>query len=262
MALFPPILLKTVVPLVSAKLGSEGSLVDLARVRPVGTAFLVAVGQKTFLVTCRHIAERATDLVVVMPSLDGRGIWSPLAKYQELMGTDWTLHPESSDVAVTPWGWDKDKIDLAGLADDFLLPSSLLRAGDEVAFIGYPMGFGLGGKPIPLLRGGFVSFVGGSDRILLDAEVLGGNSGSPLFKKPAAVDFDDRGNTVMRAVGLPKIAGIITGYQTLKTYLQKAEEIDSDETGRIKLSLHLGIAAGAERVRETLDIAVKKLPQT
>jgi hypothetical protein len=59
---------------------------------------------------------------------------------------------------------------------------SSLHEGDQLLYIGYPMGEGIGGRNYPLSRVGMVSqLVPGRSWYLMDGFVQHGHSGSPVF---------------------------------------------------------------------------------
>lgn len=96
-----------------------------------------------------------------------------------------------------------------------IIPSSLfsmrsdINLGDEVYFIGFPLGIGTKNKIEPLVRTGSVAWVSESaNYFFLDALSYGGNSGSPVYTKPTS----DNGTNFI---------GMVTGHtsQRLKNVL-------------------------------------------
>jgi len=87
-----------------------------------------------------------------------------------------------------------------------------LSLGDEVYFIGFPLGYGVTNYVEPIVRSGSVAWLPKEyDFFLLDALSYGGSSGSPIFQKvivgskPGSLNWSE-----------PKLMGMIVGHQSMK----------------------------------------------
>ena len=86
-----------------------------------------------------------------------------------------------------------------------------LKLGDEVYFIGFPLGYGATDYVEPIVRSGSVAWLPVNEKIyLLDAFSYGGNSGSPIFRKrtlskPGSISWTDS-----------KMIGMITGHKSIE----------------------------------------------
>ena len=164
----------------------------------------------------------------------------------------WTAHPNST-------------VDLAGiivkpdtLADILAIPFSLFKRvsavteGEEVLFLGFPLGLTGLKRNYPIVRMGIVALwtdegIEGENVFLIDAQVFSGNSGSPVFLKP--VPIADR-DTVEYSTAF--FVGIITGHI-------EAEKRNTILDNRLLLSIKftensgLGKVIPAERVVQLLE---------
>lgn len=157
----------------------------------------------------------------------------------------WTAHPDSQvDLAGIP-------IQVDTLADVIIYPFSLFKPvwtvneGDEILFLGFPLGLTGTRRNYPIVREGIVALktdegVEGKDVFLIDALVFRGNSGSPVFLKPVPVVGED---TVR--VGIAYFIGIITAYLEVPKKGSSGVEL-TENSG-------LGMVVRAERVAELLE---------
>lgn len=225
---FPEIVAKSVVSL--------GMQNPQGKWTSVGTGFLMRndSGQTTVLVTCRHIVEPEVE-----PGVKSKisGIWvkvdsSPFADEQYgdprkkgwltcqvtlLSGgsTLWTGHPdESVDIAVFDFP-PNDSLQglMRQLSDTKYIPLSFLGDVDslclaqDVLFFGFPLGLGDEGNPQPLVRSGIISYLDPTEKtFILDAQVFGGSSGSPVVSTGTA-----RGDPPL--MKRRRLLGIISGYR-------------------------------------------------
>ena len=87
-----------------------------------------------------------------------------------------------------------------------------LSLGDEVYFIGFPLGYGTFKYVEPIVRSGSIAWLPKDENIfLIDAFSYGGNSGSPIFQK-RIVD-SQHGDLTLAA---SKLVGMIVGHQSIK----------------------------------------------
>lgn len=173
----------------------------------VGTAFgympILKDGVAPFLVTNRHVIEGATE---------GRFFFTKAAGNDPSLGPlvgqriditigdfhkGWTFHHDPEvDVAVMEYGALFRQMVADGNRPYFrpLAPSAILTEGDssslrpfeDVFFIGYPTGLADEHNLLPLVRHGITATppaidYEGTPRVLIDASVFPGSSGSPVF---------------------------------------------------------------------------------
>lgn len=87
-----------------------------------------------------------------------------------------------------------------------------LSLGDEVYFVGFPLGYGATELVEPIVRSGSVAWLPINDNVfLLDAFSYGGNSGSPIFRKrivgakPGEISWSSS-----------KLIGMVVGHQSIQ----------------------------------------------
>jgi len=269
---FPDIVAKSVVSL--------GMLNPQGKWTSIGTGFLMANynGQTSVLVTCRHIVEP-----VVKPGVKSKisDIWakvdpSPVAEKEygtlEKVGwvllhmtlvsggtTLWTGHPdESVDIAVFDFPPNDSLHELLRhFGDVKYIDSSLLGEVDrlclaqDVLFVGFPLGLGDEGNPQPLVRSGIISYLDPTKKVfMLDAQVFGGSSGSPVVSTGTA-----RGDPPK--MKSRKLLEIVKGYWPSPIRLGSLER-DISETAKdtIKFPMEnagLGFVFSVDLILETIE---------
>jgi len=177
------------------------------RVKPDSTflKFLEQIEQKNFLFgnafilgnTVRFIANLGNKDCYIHPELD-------IAAFRLQI---------TSAVIKTDTG--KKSIDLAnvmGIPRSGIQFHRDLSLGDEVYFIGFPLGYGANDYVEPVIRSGSIAWMPtDEDFFLLDAFSFGGNSGSPIFRKriigskPGKLSWSGA-----------KLVGMIVGHQSIK----------------------------------------------
>ncbi len=128
----------------------------------------------------------------------------------------WTAHSDSTvDIAVIYFPpLDSKHLLLLSLSESLFIPKSFcgyfdsLDIAQDVLFVGFPLGLGTSANPQPIIRGGIIAYLDDTIKsYLLDAQVFGGSSGSPIFTTGTS-----RG-------GIPrikerKLVGIISGFKS------------------------------------------------
>lgn len=182
---------------------------------PVGTAFLIDYDNFNILITCRHIIE-GSDFNRLFLSFNTHDHQIHRIPFTQLSNNvvDWIIdtRPEI-DIALIPVPIDFEKWDVRKLPLSMFATYDELFEGDELFFLGFPLGIkSLSGGIHPLVRQGIIAFKHENGPFLIDAHVYPGNSGSPVFLKPSVIDFDEKGNTTIGKVRPPKLIGIISSY--------------------------------------------------
>jgi hypothetical protein len=87
-----------------------------------------------------------------------------------------------------------------------------LSLGDEIYFVGFPLGYGATEFVDPIVRSGSIAWIPSTEKMfLIDALSYGGNSGSPIFKKriigakPGSISWSDT-----------KLIGMVIGHQSIQ----------------------------------------------
>jgi hypothetical protein len=181
---------------------------------PVGTAFLVDYNGFNVLVTCKHILNSA-DLNKLFLSFNTQDHQIHRIPFNTLSNNliNWVIdtRPEI-DIAIILLPLDFDKWDIRKLPLNMFSSYEELYEGDELFFLGFPLGIKSLSGIHPLVRQGIIAFKHEGGPFLIDAHVYPGNSGSPVFLKPSVIDFDAKGNVTVGNVKPPKLIGIISSY--------------------------------------------------
>jgi len=186
------------------------------RYQPIGTGFVFAYKDLNCLATAKHVVvdeegnERKDVYVAHNLKKGGIGI-APLPELKKFAaGVRWHFHSNPGvDLAVIPFPYNRDEDDLLRCGQDLFENFENVVEGDEVFFLGFPLGIRLESKVTPLVRGGIVSLKREDSTFLIDASVSVGNSGSPVFLKPSIYDFKTGALGSLRP---PKFVGIISNY--------------------------------------------------
>ena len=172
-----------------------------------GVGFLISLKDydNWIVVTCKHVLKDIDNINVVFnlnPSLLEHVDKNNL-KSLNFEGDTWELY---NDCAMTRIKLDENKtyvtsdkgLDIAAffikapplvleakhIPERYFGNESMLRMGEDVYFIGFPMGLGVKSSISPLLRTGIISWVSNEENeFLIDAFSYPGNSGSPVFTK-------------------------------------------------------------------------------
>ena len=173
-----------------------------------GTGFLVSAptpdgAPRVVMVTADHVfsAKMTGDEVKIgLRQQDAAGHWRyapELLRIRQAGAPLWIRHP-AQDIAVitiqAPPEVARAAIPLAWLADADTFSRYGLRPGDPLMAIGYPSGLSSTGEGFPILRTGAlasypVAPLQTYPTFLLDAPIVTGNSGGPVFYARAGVQF-------------------------------------------------------------------------
>ena len=247
--------------------------------QPLGTGFLMYnyQGIKPVLVTNRHIFDTSVKLGVVESRKD---IWAKVdlkpgvaaalgkadstwAEFHLLLAQNdtvfWTNSPSIGvDIAVIDFPpTDRPHTILGNVSDIRAISRSnctvfdSLCLGQDVIFIGFPLGLGAMGNPQPFVRSGMISSLDANERIFwLDAQIFGGSSGSPVFGIGTA--HGDPPLTKGR-----NLMGIVAGFKPSPIRLGSLE-MDISETTKntIRFPMEnagLGIVFSVDLILETIE---------
>lgn len=169
----------------------------------VATGFIISVenesGQIPFIVTCAHCIDVSGQVTLscvssktdAKPDLGNTQTWTLDASLLRLT----KRHP-TEDLIAIPFGPITNQAQSAGkpiffrglVLENFMTDAQReeLTALESVVFVGYPMGLYDKKNQLPIFRVGYTaspiwSDFEGEPRFLIDAEVFGGSSGSPVF---------------------------------------------------------------------------------
>ncbi len=241
------------------------------KLTPLGTGFWVgSTPDEMFLVTNKHVfANRAQVVLRVTPTSGLRSALMLVNLISPAGRPLWVGHPDSlTDIAAI-------SIDTCPLLTNvqpkiiriqrslFSTQAQLIE-GDDVFFIGFPLGVRTTENSYPLLRSGAIALkptddflvTASSDTLgkniyLLDAYSTGGSSGSPVFLKPGVSRPFFRPNAI--DVSETKFIGIVSGH-----VLDLQRVVTQSETGVAAANAALAIVHPAERVLETINLLKKK----
>lgn len=229
----------------------------------MGTGFLIGdsnaeiPGNKVFrLVTNRHIAVHGDDVGVVS-NLMINGTLKQTGKRFDDSPYDWAfhentdidvasrpfhliIHPDINKNLVIPKGCIPTPEDVRFISDDEFISLDELDEGDEVIFMGFPIGLGADLPRFkPILRRGIISLKD-KHMFYIDGFSFPGNSGSPVFLL--------RKYNGDESLGI-RLVGIIQGH------IPYREECRSIQTGKTRIVFEdntgLSLAFSSEAIKET-----------
>ena len=215
---------------------------DSVILTPWGTAFWVkdSATESAVLVSNKHIFNGFSQIVLSQYSTEGYTSAQIIITLKDKNGNRlWVEHPDSmTDIAAIKVKYFERigelRAEIIGIPINLFAKSEELSEGDDVFILGFPMGIRTTAKSFPMIRTGVISLkptedflVVQNDRIigrniyLVDANILGGNSGSPVFLKPTL----SRPFISPNAIGStqPKLIGIVSSYVTDWLPLVKAQ---------------------------------------
>ncbi|MBL7148353.1 MAG: trypsin-like peptidase domain-containing protein [Nanoarchaeota archaeon] len=176
---------------------------------PTGTGFLIDYQTKHFLVTCRHVVNsKEDDLYACFNLKNGQIARRSILQIKKQHNIDWIFH-RSEDVAIIVFGIDETNDELKKLPKELFENFNDLEVGDDIFFLGYPMGLRALKSASPIVRAGIISLKEDNDTLLIDGNVFPGNSGSPVFLKPSVVNIKERSIGKIREA---KVIGMINSY--------------------------------------------------
>jgi len=184
------------------------------------TGFFYSNNDQLFLVTNKHVVEKAVvkkndtteeikpESLKLNLHIDAKNTTKneqydiPLYKNKKKL---WKTHQTYSDADIALIKLDKDVISSRFLIntwskEDFIPARYPLHPGQDIFIIGYPEGIFDRLNNLPIFRNAMIASVygvyfSGNPLFLIDAELHGGLSGSPVITKPKETWVDDKGGT-------------------------------------------------------------------
>ncbi len=159
---------------------------DTVTATPIGSGFVIlSPNGHAVLVTAKHVIAREDDSLSsnLAYRINDRNGTSYLLTDEEVSTTagEWFLS-SSHDVALRILALRKDT-DVTPVRIDRILKMDKLRPGAPVVIPGFPLGLRSAEHTDPIVRKGVVARID-PGRIILDAMIFGGNSGSPVIYSP------------------------------------------------------------------------------
>jgi V8-like Glu-specific endopeptidase len=194
---------------------------------PIGTGFLVEYKTANVLLTCRHVvfdsrSNKLRDIVFAHNSKTGSVVRRAHSDIQK--GPEWVFHPsEEVDLAATLFGYDPQAEEPLRVGPDLWATTAEVEEGEDLLYLGFPLGLRQMDKIRPVVRSGVVALVLPDENLLIDASVSPGNSGSPVFLKPSVIDWKAKR---LGTISPAKLVGLVT------SSLQVPEVATSETTGR------------------------------
>jgi S1-C subfamily serine protease len=250
----------------------EGTLPNGSpKLTPLGTGFWVSTRtQDLFFVSNKHVFAGRDQIALRMTQLEGQR--------SALIGIDlrnrrgqllWIGHPDPlTDIAAIRvdsfFILNNVQPKIVRISRSLFATASQLIEGDDVFFVGFPLGVRTTENSFPLLRSGAISLKPTDDFLvtaagdtlgkhiyLLDAYSTGGSSGSPVFLKPGV----NRPFLTPNVFGITetKFIGIVSGHvpDFLEVFTQSGKGVAASNAS-------LAIVHPAERVLETILLLNKK----
>jgi len=193
--------------------------------RPIGTGFLIEHQKANVLVTCRHIAldkegTKIPNLFFTYNTKAGSLIRRPQSEQRE-GGVDWVFHADKDvDIAVTLFRYDSSTEEPMRIGHDLFASISEIDEGEDLLYLGFPLGHVQADKVRPIVRSGTVALVLPNGNYLMDASVSTGNSGSPVFTKPSAINWRTR---TLGEVVPAKLIGMVTSFLPIQDVAYSAQ---------------------------------------
>ena len=181
MPYLPPDFIKTIILIAE---GDSITGTDQVKINPLGTGFLVQAKNRFYLVTAYHVVNGRYDLWYCFTSKDGKIITIDFKFIKDTIGAEWNDFPKY-DLAIINVAFAVERDDIRTIPLDLLLPSENVSLGEDVYFLGYPLGYTEPTDITPFVRKGMIarkSII--QKKLIIDGYSTGGSSGSPVILKP------------------------------------------------------------------------------
>lgn len=177
-------------------------------IAPMGTAFIIDFEKFNVLVTARHLVFNRSNLFASYNQKGGSIGRRSLEEIQKVYQVGWIYHPNSDvDIALTIFAINPTTDDIKKIPQDLFEDCDVLSEGQEIFFLGFPMGLKGGQFIRPMVRAGIIAQRQDDNRFLIDGNVFPGNSGSPVFLKPSIFDFKTK---TLGKITQAKLVGMIS----------------------------------------------------
>jgi hypothetical protein len=201
------------------------------------TGFLVGVEKILHLVTAKHVViDRKSGKIEdsrlrIFYNSKEKGIdFISIEALKRQTGINWIFHSSKEvDIAIIPFALDPQKGDFRMIPDDLFLSLDSLLELYEVFSLSYQPGIEPKGKISPIFRNGTISIINEDRTFYIDAPAFPGNSGSPVFLKPSAIRFEEKGISI----GGDQLGGKFVG--VIGEYIPYSEVAISAQSGRPRI---------------------------
>jgi hypothetical protein len=206
---------------------------DLQTPNWMATGFLLLVSNCFHLVTAKHVvvdpdSEKRVDtgLCVFHNLKRGGVVGRPLSLIRD-KGLDWVFHENPEvDIAVIPINLELKDDDVMVVPQALFAPITSLDEMMDLVYVSYQPGAEEYGVVSPVLRSGMLCRINTDRTFLLDGSAFPGNSGCPVFVKPAPSRFLRSGVSLGGDPLAFRLVGLIG------SYIPYQEVATSKQTGR------------------------------
>jgi hypothetical protein len=153
------------------------------------------------------------DLFVFYNLKDGSMKPVSISSVKKEANVDWIFHQNAQvDIALIPFPLNTEKDDIKIILDSAFLSSDKFLETYDVFFLSFQPGTENVERISLIIRKGMISKLNTDGTFFIDGFAFPGNSGSPVFIKPDAVRFGDKGFTIGSDPIGGKFIGIIGAY--------------------------------------------------
>lgn len=187
---------------------------------PVATGFLMQYEEKTqycCIITCKHVTQ-IKNLWIRYNAKPRKPFTMVRASVAELEkhGLTWCFHPNPNvDLAAMILYVSRDDSDVFGIPISVFGDFDKTAEGDDIFFLGFPLGITGKLRVTPVVRSGIVALKKENSTYLIEANAFPGSSGSPVFLKPSIIDWEKK---TLGKVTPPKLIGVIHSALTYTDY--------------------------------------------
>lgn len=222
---------------------------------PAGSGALIRYKENLWVVTAKHVIEKIHDPTMMFNDIHGRIKGYRTSYLSNKFSWEWKYHTDKDvDLAIIRFGIELGEDDVKFIPSDLFIEFDYVNDGEDVFFIGFPLGLTNQKKITPAIRQGCVSLQIASEMkwgkiryppktILIDGQVSSGNSGSPVFRKPTIAPSP-------YAIGpsQPSLFGIVIGHIQSKIY-----NLDDIPMPIARENSGLGIVSATDHIITLLD---------
>ena len=155
---------------------------------PLGSGVLVLWSNRFFIVTAGHVIPSDGNVSFRIPQNNGKPPeHRPHKEISQSSGMGW-VRSTNADIILTTISLQQevDEVKVVPI-ENFAATYEKVSVGDDVFIAGYPVSVvSVADQAVHVIRNGIVSAKMGNGMILIDAFTFPGNSGGPVFWKPAA----------------------------------------------------------------------------